>query len=77
MKKMYRPAQNPSFVCGFAEIKSQTTRTAKQLTAKNLEDVATNKNIGDEARLMLKVFCLILNSFRRPDYQLDFKVFDQ
>lgn len=74
---MYRPAQNPSFVCDFAEIKSQTTRTAKQLTAKNLEDVATNKNIGDEARLMLKVFCLILNSFRRPDYQLDFKVFDQ
>lgn len=67
-KKVYKPQAPPSQHTEVAEIKSQTSRAAKQLTSKNLVDLSHSKALSGEAKVLLRCFCLILNSFRRPDY---------
>ena len=42
-KKVFRPTPPPSFSENISEIKSMTTRTAKQLTSKNLLNLS-NEN---------------------------------
>ena len=54
-----------------------TTRVAKQLTSKNLLNLAQESGQSEDIKTMLCVFCLIVNGFRREDYMFDHTMFDQ
>ena len=53
-----------------------TTRVAKQLTSKNLLNLAQESGQSEDIKTMLCVFCLIVNGFRREDYMFDHTMFD-
>lgn len=54
-----------------AEIKCQCTRTAKQLSAKNLLELINSDKLADDFSRLLKTFALAVNAFRRPEVRYD------
>ena len=57
-----------------SEIKIQSTRTAKQLTAKTLTDFA-NHVVSFEVRELFTAFVIVMNSFKRSDIRLSLSFF--